>query len=347
MSLFEYKPVDKAYYEREIKDYLPERVIDVHTHVYTNDFINPGYDEKPENRSQSWPGLVASENPVEDIQETYRIMFPGKQVIPVMFGSPSFKYFVDKGNGYISQKAKETGYPPLMLAYPAMAAGELDTELTRGGFLGVKVYLDYAPAYIPGNEIRIFDFAPHHQLEVLNERGLALMLHIPRPGRLKDPVNVEQMMEIDRRYPGIKLIIAHVGRAYAMEDLGGALDILKDSHMMFDFSANTNRRVFEEVLRKIGACRLLFGSDLPVTRMRMKRVTENGLYINVVKRGSYGDVSGDPHMREIDGDEADALSFFLYEEIAAMRRACEAAGISRADSDAMFFSNAAQLFGVK
>ena len=346
MPLFEYNRVDRSYYEHEIEGFLPERVIDAHTHVYSLRFRDPSYREKQEERSQVWPSLVAGDNPIEDLEETYRCLFPTKKVTPVIFGMPGLQFFADKSNDYISRISQEKGYPALMLAYPELSAGELEAGIDRGGFRGVKVYLDYAPAYIPGREIRIFDFAPHHQLEVLNTRGLSMMLHIPRPGRLKDPVNIEQMMEIDRRYPNTKLIIAHIGRAYAEEDLGGALDILKDSHMLFDFSANTNGRVFEETLRKIGPGRIMFGSDLPITRMRMKRVTENGMYINIVRKDSYGDVSHDPHMREIEGAEAESLSFFLYEEIAAMRRACENTGVSRADVDALFFGNAANVFAV-
>ncbi len=344
MSLFEYKSVDKYFYEREIKDFLPERIIDAHTHVYSRLNRDPAYKESLANRSQNWPTLVASENPIEDLDETYRLMFPGKKVTPVIFGMPGFQYSVSKSNAYISQAAKNAGYPALVLAYPAQSAAEFEAELLGGGFKGAKVYLDYAPAYIPGNEVRIFDFAPHHQLEVLDRHGLVLMLHIPRPRRLNDPVNIEQMLEIDRRYPNIKLIIAHIGRAYAPEDLGGALERLKPSRMTFDFSANTNQQIFEAALATIGARRLIFGSDLPITRMRMKRIVENGVYINIVRKGSYGDVSDDPHMRETEGAQADALSFFLYEEIAAMRRACNAAGIGGGDVDAMFFGNAAKLF---
>ena len=198
MPPFEYKPVDKAYYEREIRDFIPERIIDVHTHVYSLKYADPSYPEGPTDRSQAWPNLVASENPIEDLEETYRIMFPGKLVTPVIFGMPSMKFLINESNGYISMASKRTGYPGLMLSHPAQSAREFESGLTQGGFSGAKAYLDYAPAYIPGNEIRIYDFTPHHQLEVLNERGLALMLHIPRPGRLKDPVNIAQMMEIDR-----------------------------------------------------------------------------------------------------------------------------------------------------
>ena len=346
MPLFEYKQVDKEYYENVIKDFLPDHIIDAHTHVYLDEMRDPSYVEPPDNRSPQWPNLVATDNSIEDLKETYQLMFPCKQVTPVIFGMPNYKYDMQKNNDYILRCSKDADYPALMLAHPEHTAQEIEAGLSRG-YKGVKVYLEFAPSYIPGHEIRIFDFTPHHQLEVFNEFGAALMLHIPRPGRIKDPVNLAEMLEIDRRYPKVKLIIAHVGRAYAMEDLGNAFDLLKDSNMIFDISANTNQEVFEQTLLKIGPERIIFGSDLPITRMRMKRIVENGKYINIVKKGSYGDVSQESNMREIDGAESEALSFFMYEIISAMKRACETQKISREDVNAIFFDNASKLFNIK
>ena len=69
-----------------------------------------------------------------------------------------------------------------------MAGGSLGRELDQPDVLGVKVY--YAligqdpmtrDKYL---EASIFDFLPHHQLEVLNERGAWVTLHVPRAGRL-------------------------------------------------------------------------------------------------------------------------------------------------------------------
>ena len=48
----------------------------------------------------------------------------------------------------------------------------------------------------------------------MDELGAIVMLHIPRNGRLKDPVNLAQIMEIKQEFPNIRLIIAHIGRAY-------------------------------------------------------------------------------------------------------------------------------------
>ena len=47
------------------------------------------------------------------------------------------------------------------------AASAAFAACREGGFLGLKSYLDLAPAYIPRKEIRIFDFFPKYQLEPL------------------------------------------------------------------------------------------------------------------------------------------------------------------------------------
>ena len=86
--------------------------------------------------------------------------------------------------------------------------------MLEGGFLGLKSYLNLAPARIPEPYIRILDFFPPEHLELLNRRGWIMMLHIPRPGRLKDPVNLSDIAWIKRTYPRIRLILAHIGRAY-------------------------------------------------------------------------------------------------------------------------------------
>jgi predicted TIM-barrel fold metal-dependent hydrolase len=171
------------------------------------------------------------------------------------------------------------------------------------------------------------------------------MLHIPRNGRLRDPKNLEQMLEIEKRYPNVKLIIAHVGRAYCNEDVGNAFEVLAETKkMMFDFCANTNRWVFEQLIRAVGPKRILFGSDLPILRMRTRRICENGNYVNLVPKGLYGDVSNDSHLREVDGEEAEILTFFMYEEIDAFRLAAETMNLSRKDIEDIFYNNAQNLF---
>lgn len=346
-ALFEMKEVDNIFYEQKLKDFLPEQILDIHTHVWLDRFIRKT--ESAPVRAVTWPARVASQNSIEELLETYELMFPGKRVTPLLFSQVSTSTDLIAGNQYVSEYAAEYHFPSLMVTKPNQNAAEFEEGIDKGGFLGCKVYLNYAASYIPEKEIRIYDFLPPHQLQILNKRGWMAMLHIPRDGRLKDPVNLAQMLEIERNYPDLKLIIAHVGRAYCEEDLGNALELLAETrNMVFDFSANTNSYVFQQLIKAVGPRRILFGSDLPIVRMRMKRTYENGMYINTVPKGMYGDVSGDKNMRELEGADADELSFFLYEQIDAFRIAAQSEGLTKQDIEDVFYNNAIHIInGVK
>ena len=103
----------------------------------------------------------------------------------------------------------------------------------------------------------------------------------------------------------------------------------------------------EKVLEMVGPDRFLYGTDFPIFRMKARRVVENGFYINEIPMNSLGDVSGDPHMREIPYPEADKISFFIYEEILSCKRACEKLGMTKEDVNKIFYANSARIFGVK
>ena len=341
-KLFEIHPVDIETYQQRILNYLPPKIVDIHTHVYLNDSIDNN--AAGNSRLVSWTTKVAHQNPIEDLFETYRLMFPDKTVIPLMFGSPRYADDIDAVNNYINDHSQEDKAYGLILSKPEWSAALFEEKLLSGDFKGAKVYLNFAPSYIPRNEIRIFDFLPHAHLAILNKYKKIVMLHIPRDSRLKDPVNLAQIIEIEEKYPDIKLIIAHVGRAYNREDVGDAFEVLSTTKkILFDFSANTNEWVFTQLIKAVGPKRILFGSDLPITRMRMKRITEKGTYINIVPPGLYGDVSNDPHMREAKAEEVDKLTFFLYEEILAFKLASISSQLNKNDIEDIFYNNGINL----
>jgi len=336
------KDLDRTFYEEKLRGFLPHDFIDIHTHVWLKKFAVEAQDAPL--RTVTWPSLVADENSIEDLLETYRLMFPGKTVTPLIFSQVSLDVDIDACNGYVQACFEKYGFPALLVTKPGQSADELEERIKRGGFLGSKVYLNFAPQHIPEKEICIYDFLPAHQLRLLDRLGLMVMLHIPRDGRLKDPVNLRQLLEIERDYPNIKLIVAHVGRAYCPQDVGNAFELLAETkNMVFDFAANTNTDVFRQLIKAVGPKRILFGSDLPILKMRTRRICENGSYVNLVPKGLYGDVSGDRHLREVEGPEADGLTFFMYEQIEAMRRAAAAEGLKQSDICDIFRNNALRI----
>ena len=347
MSLFEVKPYDIEFYNEHLRDFLPDTFIDCHTHVWLDKDNHFAEDEA--NRSCAWPQMVALDNSVEDLNETNRLLFPDKKVISVLYGQPMVTIDLKKNNAYVAECANRNNFPALYISHPSQSAESVERAvLANPCFKGLKVYLQFAPSYIPANEIRIYDFLPHEHLALADKHGWVVQLHIARPNRLADPVNYIQLREIEEKYPNLQLIVAHLGRAYADSDIGNALDYLKDTKKtVWDFTANTNSYVMERVLDLFGPDRFIYGTDFPIFRMKARRVVENGFYINEIPAGSLGDVSSDPHMREIAYPEADKISFFIYEEILSCKRACEKLGLSKEDVNKIFYANSARIFGVK
>jgi len=341
MALFNVTPNDRRVYEEELKDFLPDKIFDIHTHVWLDALKDKITRTEETNRVVLWPTLVALDNSLEDLQETYRLLLPGKDVQAMMFTSGGAS---DANNDYVARSSKVSGWPALYYSSPDQTADEVEAKIREGGFLGLKSYLNKTPKYLPEPEVRILDFFPKHQLARMEEIGGIVMLHIPRPKRLKDPVNLAQLQEIMAEFPKLKLILAHVGRAYTQQDVGDAFEILDTiPNLRYDFSANCCEYAITEVLRHAGCKRVMYGTDMPILRMRTHRIEENGTYINLVPPGLYGDPKQDPHLREVSPEEAEKITFFLYEELLAFKRACKTLNLSRQDVEDVMYNNAAEL----
>ena len=345
MSLLEVKPHDLQFYRERLRDFLPDTFIDCHTHIWLDEQNH--FCEDTANRSCAWPNMVARDNSVEDLNETNRLLFPGKRVLSVLYGQPMITIDLKKNNEYVAACAEKYGYKALYISPPTQSCESIERAIAKHPcFKGLKVYLQFAPSYIPANEIRIYDFLPPEHLALADRHGWVVQLHIARPKRLADPVNYVQLREIEEKYPNLQLLVAHLGRAYADEDVGDALDYLRNTKKtVWDFTANTNQHVMERVLDQFGPDRFIYGTDFPIFRMRARRTVEHGFYINEIPEGSLGDVSADPHMREIPSPEGDRITFFIYEEIDACRRACERLGLGRDDVEKIFYRNSARIFG--
>jgi hypothetical protein len=83
---------------------------------------------------------------------------------------------------------------------------------------------------------------------------------------------------------------------------------------------------------------------MPVAKMKMYRISENGNYINVIPRGLYGDVSNDPHMRETDEKN---ITNFTYEIVRSFKRVAKDLTLTKKDVEDIMCNNAAKLFNIK
>ena len=335
--MFTQNETDKKFYE-QIRDYLPETIFDAHVHLWKKEFIR----KDDAAGVAGWVGNFIAEHimDAEQYTDTVNALFPGKKTEALAFGWVEPNVDLEGNNEYIGSCGKDIRR--LAVARPDWSAEYTIDQVEKNGLCGLKPYPGFAALFKPANEVRVTDMLSADQLAAANEKGWVIVLHLPRTGRLADRQNIQDLIMIDRQYPNIKTVVAHIGRAYAPENIGDAFDALKDTkHLVFDFAANTNAEVFKQTIEVFGTKRIHYGSDMPISGMRMRRTYGvGGNYINIVPKGSCGDVSGDPHMMECEDTD---ISYFAYECVAAMTDAARNLGLKDRDMEDIFFSNAKNL----
>lgn len=276
---------------------------------------------------------------MEELLELHVKMFPGREVMPVVFGHPRPER-VEEENAYVARELER--YPTVrgfLLTDAAWSAGELEERFGRGRFSGLKPYPTMSPR--PSTEVRIPDYLPEAHIELAEERGWVIILHLPRPGRIGDPDNVNDLISIAKAHAALKLVVAHVGRAYCPGRCEDGIRRLADhGNIRFDISANCSEEVFRTVIETAGPKRLLYGSDLPITAMRAKRICEGEEYVNLVRGADWED-----ERTRRDPEHEDEFTFFLYEEIAAFKQAADSCGLREKDIEDVFLGNALALLG--
>ncbi|MBM3493090.1 MAG: hypothetical protein FJX72_02025 [Armatimonadetes bacterium] len=330
--------VDRAVYRDEIAPWLPARILDFHVHVNLPEHTGP---IAPERIASNWAMEVGTAQPWEGLRATYASLFPDREVACVAFGTVYRETYTDANNAYVLAGSAETANAAyaLMCTRPEWHADKVAQGLAQG-FAGIKPYPDFVPE--GDGEVRVFDFLPHEHLRALDDAAGILMLHLPRAGRIGDPDNVREVLEIRQRYPRIKMVIAHVGRAYCLPTAQRGLpDLARNSGISFDISANLNSDVFRYALETVGPDRLLFGSDLPITLLRGVREHVGEKYINYVSAPYSWNTN-----RKSPEEEA-RYTFYLYEEIRALIRAIRQAGLGKDAAARIMHGNGARLLGIR
>lgn len=338
--VWNYTDVDRAFWEEHLEAWLPRRIFDAHTHVNDPSFRLEVPTEQM--RRQYWVNEVLEPIGADVAARCFERVFPGREFGCLCFGFPSLDYDIERSNADLQAQCVRRGWYQLAVIRPQWTAQRVAQELNKPQVIGVKVYyslIDHDPATRDKHlEASIFDFLPHHQLELLNERGAWVTLHVPKADRLGHPANIAQIKEIRRRYPRVVLVIAHLGRCYTLAHAREALPQLADDEgLLFDSSAVVNPDVYRFALETLGPNRIVYGTDNPIFYMRGRRQFRERSYVNRTSHPFFFNRDREP-------PEVEArYTLFMYEDLRALRQACEAIGLDRRDIENIFAGNAQRL----
>ncbi|MGD9126279.1 MAG: amidohydrolase family protein, partial [Planctomycetia bacterium] len=273
----------------------------------------------------------------------HETVFPGREFSCLAFGHPNLDYDIDKSNAELQQQCVDRGWYRLAVSRPDWPIEKLEQELQMPRTLGIKPYYALIPGQDPKSrdkflEASIFDFLPRRHLEVLDQRGAMVTLHVPKAERLAHPDNIAEIKQIRRDYPRIVLVIAHFGRCYTVENAEQALPQLADDEgLLFDNSAVLNTDVHRLALQVLGPDRILYGTDNPIFYMRGRRQWQGTSYKNRTSYPFHFNKDREPPAIEA------TYTLYMYEALLAIRQACEKLGLGRDAIESIFHRNAERL----
>ena len=129
MALFEVTANDRRIYEEELKDFLPDKIFDVHCHIALQEHKKPAPLKPGEvKRTVTWPSLVAKQNSIEDLQETYELFFPGKTCKALVFSDAGHGVEI---NNYVADASRRSGFPALYYSHPQQSAEEIEERILQ------------------------------------------------------------------------------------------------------------------------------------------------------------------------------------------------------------------------
>jgi hypothetical protein len=316
----------------ELDDFLPEVLIDFHVHILNDGVLPPG-------ETFSCAGHPVRVYDLDDLRTDLAEAYPERDALALCFGFPDPCYDRHRNNTYLAESCDNVRFFSLYLFDPHDETPETLADRVRGGrFLGLKPYPDYVRRE-DVSSVEIPEMLPEWALEVADELGLLILLHIPRRDRLADPLNQRHIREVCERYPNVNLVLAHIGRAYYLRNIAGNLEGLRDlPNLYYDLAMLNNPDVLEYGFRELPPEKLLFGTDAPLAFAPGKAVEINHQYTYVTPVPWKLSISDD-HGRL-------RFTSFVYEELRAIREAVRRLGLDRAFVDRLFFRNAAGLLGL-
>lgn len=316
---------NKRIFEEEIDPWLPEDVLDFHVHVTNRKTL-------PDNMSYACAGHEIAKYDFEDLEQDLASVYPRRHTWAVCFGSPNAAYDMVENNRYIAAHCDNKRFFGFRLYDPHETDYEhLFNEMKDNGYLGLKPYLNYVTEKAP-RDVEIHDMLPQVIMETANKLGAIIMLHIPRNERLADKLNRQQIEELCIRYPTVKIVLAHIGRAYFLKNITGNLDRLKDlPNLYYDLAMLNNAEVLEYLFQNVPAGKILYATDIPIALAPGKSVEINDQYTYVTPIPWKLSISDD-HCKLV-------FTSFLYEELRAIKKACNRLSLTKDFVRHLFYDN--------
>ena len=217
---------DREFFERELASFVPDRVFDAHVHLW------PQADE--EHLKAGLPRICG----YDEYRKMIDWLHPGRWAGGLFLSFP-YTGTARQANEWICcQAARDPACRGTLFVAQDDDPDWARSEAKRLRAVGLKCY--HASAQGKYNwEADIPDYLPESIVEVAHQEGWTITLHLVKSRAVADPSNIHWVREYCRKYPNMKLILAHCGRAFQpAHALEGLPQLRGLDNLYFDSSAN-------------------------------------------------------------------------------------------------------------
>lgn len=331
VSINDFSSHDQQIWDEELEEFVPDRVFDAHIHMFHPEHLTASGTSTP----NLW-GLAD----FKSLQQWAVRLYPGRETHFLVLGTPVPGIDVTAHNRWcIDQVSQDAQSRMNRLVTPQCRVQDIERDVRERGFIGLKPYRLFS---VTGDiaQCRIHEFLPHEQLELANELGLWVTLHLSRYHGCADEFNLSDLREYTgSRYPNIKWILAHCARSFTYWPIRQAIDHLRNMpNIWYDVSAVTDVRPLITLFSREDRRRILYGSD------GVDATYFHGQYAAMGRAWQYVDIDRfNLQFPHCDGRPILAI----YEQLLSMKHAAEIAQWSPDDIQDLFWRNAVAAFGVR
>ena len=336
MSAFTYTDADAQFVERHVAPYLPDRLFDSHAHLFRKTHLGPGGVTADLAAAPDDVGLGA-------YRDYMAWLHPGGRTVGGLFFGLAFLGDRRANDLFVAQEVAAGRADGFAARGQMLIAPEMDPEYVREqvrahGFVGLKPYHQMATGLDgPTFQAPIEAYLTEEHVRIAHEEGLTITLHMVRDRAVADPVNQAPIRRYCERYPIMRLILAHAARGFIQwHTIVGIGSLAGLGNLWCDTAAVTEAGAFEAIVDTLGYDRLLYGTDFHVSHLRGRCV-------------AIGDSFHWFYAEEMKlGEKHTTLQPVLIglESLRSLLLALHRLKLTDAQVEAVFYDNAAQLFGV-
>ena len=326
--------LDREIWKEELEDFVPSRIWDAHAHIGLDRFdLDPNKQNAKRHALKS--GQLEKVATLDTLQACDAALYPGRKVTPFILPNPYQYCDCKEINSWAAEQVQQLpDAVSTMVVQPGMSTEYIDRQVRRHRFVGFKPYMWYSTAK-NWRESRITEFLPEHQLEVANQYGLVMALHLSKRGAIGDPENLADLERLSMKYPRVRWLLLHNARCYYDRPMEKAAPRLgRIPNVWLESSSVCEADAFYATFTGVGVQRFCYGSDdIPVGITRGKYISWGHAWEQL------DDYNFTAKIEHCDGRK----TFVRYEMLRALKRAAKYAGLSRQQIDDIFYGNAARL----